>query len=142
MKNILTKIYIHPFTYIVLLISLVTGLFKELITFLKDRSLKIQQQNKIKDFLLNVTFLQPFLKKGFLKKPNFCPSENLFLDNYFLIFNKEKYNVITIIGDGAMTGGQAYEGLDNAGNFKSNFIILLNDNVQDPFPLFHILLPL
>ena len=65
---------------------------KELITFLKDRSLKIQQQNKIKDFLLNVTFLQPFLKKGFLKKPNFCPSENLFLDNYFLIFNKEKYN--------------------------------------------------
>ena len=34
MKNILTKIYIHPFTYIVLLISLVTGLFKELITFL------------------------------------------------------------------------------------------------------------
>ena len=34
MKNILTKIYIHPFTYIVLLISLVNGLFKELITFL------------------------------------------------------------------------------------------------------------
>ena len=42
--------------------------------------------------------------------------------------NKEKYNVITIIGDGAMTGGQAYEGLNNAGTFKSNFIILLNDN--------------
>ena len=42
--------------------------------------------------------------------------------------NKEKYNIITVIGDGAMTGGQAYEGLNNAGNFKSNFIILLNDN--------------
>ena len=42
--------------------------------------------------------------------------------------NKEKYNVITVIGDGAMTGGQAYEGLNNAGTFKSNFIILLNDN--------------
>ncbi|MBO6243327.1 MAG: 1-deoxy-D-xylulose-5-phosphate synthase [Clostridia bacterium] len=42
--------------------------------------------------------------------------------------NKEKYNIITIIGDGAMTGGQAYEGLNNAGTFKSNFIVLLNDN--------------
>ena len=41
---------------------------------------------------------------------------------------KEKYNIITVIGDGALTGGQAYEGLNNAGNFKSNFIILLNDN--------------
>ena len=27
-----------------------------------------------------------------------------------------------------MTGGQAYEGLNNAGTFKSNFIVLLNDN--------------
>lgn len=34
MKNILTKIYIHPFTYIVLLLALITGLFKELCTFL------------------------------------------------------------------------------------------------------------
>ena len=42
--------------------------------------------------------------------------------------NKEKYNIITVIGDGAMTGGQAYEGLNNAGTFKTNFIILLNDN--------------
>ena len=42
--------------------------------------------------------------------------------------NKEKYNIITVIGDGALTGGQAYEGLNNAGTFKTNFIILLNDN--------------
>ena len=34
MKNILTKLYIHPSTYIVLLTSLMVGLFKELITFL------------------------------------------------------------------------------------------------------------
>ena len=34
MKNILTKIYIHPFTYIVILISLIAGLFKELMVFL------------------------------------------------------------------------------------------------------------
>ena len=42
--------------------------------------------------------------------------------------NKEKYNIITVIGDGALTGGQAFEGLNNAGNFKSNFIIIINDN--------------
>ena len=42
--------------------------------------------------------------------------------------NKEKYNVIAVIGDGALTGGQAYEGLNNGGNFKSNFIVLVNDN--------------
>ena len=42
--------------------------------------------------------------------------------------NGEKYNIITVIGDGALTGGQAYEGLNNAGTFKSNFIVLVNDN--------------
>jgi len=42
--------------------------------------------------------------------------------------NKEKYNVIAVIGDGALTGGQAYEGLNNGGSFKSNFIVMVNDN--------------
>ena len=42
--------------------------------------------------------------------------------------NGEKYNIITVIGDGALTGGQAYEGLNNAGTFKSNFVVLVNDN--------------
>lgn len=41
---------------------------------------------------------------------------------------KENHHVIGIIGDGAMTGGLAYEGLNNAGSFKSNFIVILNDN--------------
>ena len=35
---------------------------------------------------------------------------------------------IAVIGDGALTGGMAYEGLNNAGRFKKNFIIVLNDN--------------
>ncbi len=35
---------------------------------------------------------------------------------------------IAIIGDGSMTGGLAYEGLNNAGRFKKNFIVILNDN--------------
>ncbi len=35
---------------------------------------------------------------------------------------------IAVIGDGALTGGLAYEGLNNAGRFKGNFIVILNDN--------------
>ena len=41
--------------------------------------------------------------------------------------NKEAYTV-AVIGDGALTGGLAYEGLNNAGKFKKNFIVVLNDN--------------
>lgn len=35
---------------------------------------------------------------------------------------------IAIIGDGSLTGGLAYEGLNNAGRFNKNFIVILNDN--------------
>lgn len=40
----------------------------------------------------------------------------------------EKGKVIAIIGDGALTGGLAYEALNNAGNDNSNLIVILNDN--------------
>lgn len=40
----------------------------------------------------------------------------------------EKTNVVAVIGDGAMTGGLAYEGLNNAGALKSNILVILNDN--------------
>ena len=40
----------------------------------------------------------------------------------------EDYHVISVIGDGSMTGGMAYEALNNAASLKSNFIIILNDN--------------
>jgi 1-deoxy-D-xylulose-5-phosphate synthase len=40
----------------------------------------------------------------------------------------EDYHVISVIGDGAMTGGLAFEALNNASRLKSNFIIVLNDN--------------
>lgn len=40
----------------------------------------------------------------------------------------EKNYVVSIIGDGALTGGMAYEALNNASQLKSNFIIVLNDN--------------
>ena len=37
-------------------------------------------------------------------------------------------HVISVIGDGALTGGMAYEALNNASRLKRNFIIILNDN--------------
>ena len=40
----------------------------------------------------------------------------------------ESYKVISVIGDGALTGGMAFEALNNASKLESNFIIVLNDN--------------
>ena len=40
----------------------------------------------------------------------------------------EDYKVVSVIGDGALTGGMAFEALNNAARLKSNFIIILNDN--------------
>lgn len=40
----------------------------------------------------------------------------------------ENYKVVSVIGDGALTGGMAYEALNNAARMKKNFIIVLNDN--------------
>jgi 1-deoxy-D-xylulose-5-phosphate synthase len=40
----------------------------------------------------------------------------------------ENRQVVAIIGDGAMTAGQAFEGLNNAGIAKSNILVILNDN--------------
>ena len=41
---------------------------------------------------------------------------------------KEDYHVVALIGDGSMTGGEAYEALNNASRLSSNLIIILNDN--------------
>ena len=41
---------------------------------------------------------------------------------------KEKYNVIAVIGDGSLSGGEALEGLDWATELNSNLIIVVNDN--------------
>lgn len=40
----------------------------------------------------------------------------------------DNYYVVSVIGDGALTGGMAYEALNNAAELKTNFIIILNDN--------------
>ncbi len=40
----------------------------------------------------------------------------------------QKHVVVSVIGDGSLTGGMAYEALNNASKLKTNFIIILNDN--------------
>ncbi len=40
----------------------------------------------------------------------------------------DTYKVVSVIGDGALTGGMAFEALNNAAHLKKNFIIILNDN--------------
>ena len=42
--------------------------------------------------------------------------------------NKCKYRAIAVIGDGAMTAGMAFEGLNNAGNTENDILVILNDN--------------
>lgn len=47
---------------------------------------------------------------------------------------KEDYKVVAIIGDGAMTGGLAFEGLLNAGSSRKQMLIILNDNTMSISP--------
>ncbi|KAH1043909.1 hypothetical protein AAZX31_09G182700 [Glycine max] len=46
----------------------------------------------------------------------------------------KKNSIVSVIGDGAMTAGQAYEAMNNAGFLDSNMIIILNDNKQVSLP--------
>ena len=47
----------------------------------------------------------------------------------------EKYNVVALIGDGSLSGGEALEGLSNAAVLNSNMIIVVNDNVMSIAPV-------
>lgn len=47
----------------------------------------------------------------------------------------EKYNVVALIGDGSLSGGEAFEGLSNAAVLNSNMIIIVNDNVMSIAPV-------
>ena len=49
-------------------------------------------------------------------------------------FLKKNYKVITVIGDGAMTGGMAYEAMNNIGLLKKDMIVVLNDNKMSIAP--------
>ncbi len=43
---------------------------------------------------------------------------------------KQNYSVVSVIGDGALTGGVAFEALNNMGELKKNFVVVLNDNAM------------
>lgn len=47
----------------------------------------------------------------------------------------ENYNVIALIGDGSLSGGEAFEGLSNAAILNSNIIIVVNDNTMSIAPV-------
>lgn len=49
-------------------------------------------------------------------------------------FKGKKNNVIAVIGDGAITGGMAYEAMNHAGFLDKNMIVILNDNQQVSLP--------
>ena len=46
----------------------------------------------------------------------------------------DNYNVIALIGDGSLSGGEAYEGFNNAAELDSNIIIIVNDNEMSIAP--------
>lgn len=48
--------------------------------------------------------------------------------------NKEKNNCIAVIGDGAITGGMAYEAMNNAAYINTRMVVILNDNGQVSLP--------
>lgn len=47
----------------------------------------------------------------------------------------ENYNIVALIGDGSLSGGEALEGLSNAAVLNSNMIIVVNDNVMSIAPV-------
>jgi len=50
------------------------------------------------------------------------------------VLNRRRNNCIAVIGDGAITGGMAYEAMNNAGYLSSRMIVVLNDNGQVSLP--------
>ena len=55
-------------------------------------------------------------------------SAALGISTAFELQNNDNRHVVAVIGDGAMTGGLAFEGLNNASNNPNNLLIILNDN--------------
>ena len=49
-------------------------------------------------------------------------------------FQKKQYDVIAVVGDGALTGGMCYEALNDAGNSRTKMIVILNDNEMSIAP--------
>ena len=46
----------------------------------------------------------------------------------------EKFEIVSVIGDGALTGGMAYEAMNNVGSYKKDMVVVLNDNAMSISP--------
>ena len=75
-----------------------------------------------------------FLENGIDTKPNILKKKYVAGMAVARDLLGKSNNVISVIGDGAMTAGQAYEAMNNAGFLDSNLIVVLNDNKQVSLP--------
>ncbi|MCH5238091.1 MAG: 1-deoxy-D-xylulose-5-phosphate synthase [Muribaculaceae bacterium] len=86
-------------------------------------------------------FEEDFAKVGEYTDPKECPEYDLFYAGHTSPalslcvglakardLQKQKYNVVAYVGDGALSGGVAFEGLDAGGALNSNLICIFNDN--------------
>ncbi len=96
----------------------------KLLTGRKDKFLTLRQLNGISGFLRRVESDYDVFGAGHASTAISAALGMAAARDY----SKEDYKVVAIVGDGSLTGGMAYEGLNNAGVLKKDLIVILNDN--------------
>lgn len=96
--------------------KLLTGRFEKFCT--------IRQENGLSGFMrpkesVHDPFVTGHSSNSISASYGICKAKSLMGDSSYSV---------TVVGDGAMTGGMIYEAMNNAGNARNNFIIVLNDN--------------
>ncbi|KAK3002337.1 hypothetical protein RJ639_021512 [Escallonia herrerae] len=94
---------------------------------------------KLRSCQVGGTLSTPVIRDKMLKRGSTClVASTKKLELIWMAVGRDlkgrKNNVIAIIGDGAMTAGQAYEAMNNAGYLDSDMIVILNDNKQVSLP--------
>lgn len=96
----------------------------KILTGRKDRILTIRKQGGISGFPSRAESSYDLFNTG---HSSTSISAALGIANAKML-RGEPGHTVAVIGDGALSGGLAYEGLNNAGHFRKNFIVILNDN--------------
>lgn len=96
--------------------KLLTGRFEKFCT--------IRQENGLSGFMrpresVHDPFVTGHSSNSISASYGICKAKSLMGDSSYSV---------TVVGDGAMTGGMIYEAMNNAGNARNNFIVVLNDN--------------
>ncbi len=102
----------------------------KLLTGRRDRLHTIRQDDGLSGFLKRAESRYDDFGAGHAST---APSAALGMAEGLALSGKER-NVIAVIGDGAMTGGLAFEALNNAGALGSNLLVVLNDNAMSISP--------